>query len=252
MEPKELDFFMRDTSADVEHRVVKIIFEHWNNTPNFRKAILANELPFKFDKVVLIVRDPRDEMISRLMYFVYPWIKRNGFDGNEGRVKSWLSFIEKVEENPVDYTFRQIIEFMNVNFSVSALKTPHVLSVYRNFCSSIGEQACLLKYEDFIKGNFSGLEAYLGFPLAKESGLDSQHRTRRSATFNNWKELFKPEDVEFFRSHLGDLMDKQGYTDWELEPADKLEKENYSGYLRRILSEYIPPEKKSFFGFLRS
>lgn len=263
MEPQDAAFFMEGALMDRYSRVVKIIFEHWSQRPNLRKAIIANELPFQFDKTVVIIRDPRDEMLSRVMYFVYPWLEENGYKGNESQVDSWLKFIEQVERNPSAYSFKQIIAFLHENFSVSVFSTTHPLAVYRDFCEEVKKDACLVRYEDFILGNYEALEKYLGVSLATESGLDYQHRTRRSAAFNNWKPLFKEEDNEYFRNHLGGVMEKQGYTDWNLEPVSMLPSDNYSGYLWRIVADYrvmeeenqvnekLPSGKKSFFGFLR-
>lgn len=261
MEPQDTAFFMEGALMDRYARVVKIIFEHWNQRPNLRKAIIANELPLQFDRTVVIVRDPRDEMLSRVMYFVYPWLEEHGYKGNESQVESWLEFIEQVERNPSAYSFNQIVAFLNNNFSVSVFSTTHPLNAYRTFCEEVKKDVCLVRYEDFILGHHEVLEQYLGVPLASESGLDYQHRTRRSAAFNNWKPLFKEEDNEHFRKHLGGVMEKQGYTDWELEPVSVLPSDNYSGYLRRIVADYRAMEeecladknrtsdKKSFFDF---
>lgn len=261
MEPKDLAFFMSDSSAGSTAKVVKIIFEHWNLKPNLRKAIIANELPFRFDRTIMIVRDPRDEMLSRIMYFIYPWLVKNGYRGNEETIKNWLEFIEQVENSPVEYSFKQVVSFMNSNFGVSFFAATRALNVYRDFCEQMRDEVHLVRYEDFMLGNYTETEDYLGFPLVTENGLDHQYqRTRRSAGFDNWKPLFKQEDKEFFIKRLGGVMEKQGYTDWEFESASVLPSENYSGYLRRLIADYrtieevnesVSSSKKSFLDFLR-
>lgn len=257
MEPKDPSFFMRDSSVDQEARVVKVIFEHWNSTPNLRKAVIANELPFKFDRIVMIIRDPRDEMLSRVMYFVYPWLSANGYRGNETKVENWLSFIEQVERTPANYSFKKIVSFMNQNFSVSLFGEVKAMNKYRVFCEEMKSKVQLVRYEDFVVGDYSVIESYLEFPLVTKNGLSHQYqRTRRSASFNNWKPLFKQEDKEFFGKYLGEMMEKQGYIDWEFKPTRTLPSDSYSGYLRRVVADYrkqetVFNEKKSSWRFLR-
>ncbi|MEZ5479921.1 MAG: hypothetical protein R3E95_21300 [Thiolinea sp.] len=274
MEPQDSRFFMHESVPGDRSHVVKIIFEHWDERPNLRKAIVLNELPFKFDKIIFIVRDPRDEILSRVMYFMYPWVSEHRLDGNEERVRRWIAFIRKVEQEPVLYSFQEIIEFLGKNFSsgVGLSRKTQALKLYRDFMLSVGEQVYVLKYEDFIQSEWQGLESYLGFPLSiKSDSRQQHHRTRRSSSFNNWKELFKPVDVDFFRKEWGDIMLAQGYTDWELEPVPHLSSDNYSGYLERLLDELstdqakpissslqesnlsvLQRKSKSLFGFLRN
>ncbi len=228
MEPKDPSFFMRDSSVDQEARVVKVIFEHWNSTPNLRKAVIANELPFKFDRIVMIIRDPRDEMLSRVMYFVYPWLSANGYRGNETKVENWLSFIEQVERTPANYSFKKIVSFMNQNFSVSLFGEVKAMNKYRVFCEEMKSKVQLVRYEDFVVGDYSVIESYLEFPLVTKN----------------------------FGKYLGEMMEKQGYIDWEFKPTRTLPSDSYSGYLRRVVADYrkqetVFNEKKSSWRFLR-
>lgn len=238
MEPKQIEFFMKEKLPHEDDHVVKIIFEHWDKTPNVRRAFTLNELPLKFDKKVAIVRDPRDELLSRMMYIIYPWLEKNKYRGNEKKVADWLSFVAGVESNPVDYSFLDLVSRFDQIFGVKILQNRHRLTAYFNFCKFLGDRAFLIRYEDFISGNVSDLEAYLGFDIANESGIEDSHRTRRSANFNNWKAIFKEDDVTYFKSNFGDLFEQYGYTDWELEPATTLPSEHYSGYLLRIVQNF--------------
>ena len=80
LEPKRALFFERGAHLrSKSSQVVKIIFEHWAQAPRLRSAIVHNELSLKFDKLVAIVRDPRDELLSRMMYVIHPHIMRKGY-----------------------------------------------------------------------------------------------------------------------------------------------------------------------------
>lgn len=246
MEPKTVNIFVEPPDTQHQSNVVKIIFEHWNRTPHLRRAIISGELPMSFDKIVLIARDPRDEAISRIMYFIYPWLTRNGLKGNKDKAERWIEFIKLVEKNPADYSFLQMRDKIQEIFATRAMVSRlQGFRTFREFCNTQPKKGVfLLKYEDFISNDRSRLEEYLEFSLSDKSGLDSQDRTKRSATYGNWKTLFKQEDLDYFKEHLGDLMDAQGYDDWELSYAEKLPKKNYSEYIERLVAERRSFERK--------
>ena len=77
LEPKAASYF-EEHGGGGGSDIVKIIFEHWGGRPADRDALVDNRLAMRFDRRVFIVRDPRDEAISRLLYLAYPWMAKHG------------------------------------------------------------------------------------------------------------------------------------------------------------------------------
>jgi len=63
LEPKSICFFEHGAHLEEENaKVVKIIFEHWIESRRLRDAFMYNETRLKFDRVIAIRRDLRDEL----------------------------------------------------------------------------------------------------------------------------------------------------------------------------------------------
>ena len=239
LEPQKIGFFEQEhfAQSDCSH-VVKIIFEHWSNTPRMRNAIIHNEAVLKFDKVICIVRDLRDEIISRLMYLIYSY--KENYDLNPEQTAAWIKILEEKEKSPKSIAFIELFQEFEEIFQVSfkgELNHSIIQSkIYYDFIQGPAQNSYLIKYEDFVADKLQPLEDYLGFPVSHDRTVDNLERTRRSATFNNWKTVFTPKDIEFLKPKLSLILEKFGYLDWELEESDKLESEHYSGYVNRLLS----------------
>jgi hypothetical protein len=239
LEPQKIGFFEQEyfAQSDCSH-VVKIIFEHWSNTPRMRNAIIHNEAALKFDKVICIVRDLRDEIISRLMYLIYSY--KENYHLNSEQTKAWIEILEKKEKSPKSIAFLELFaefeKIFNVSFNGELNNSIIQSIVYYDFIHGPAKNSLVMKYEDFVMYKLQLLEDFLGFPISNDRNVDYLERTKRSATFNNWKKVFTPEDIEFLKPQLSSILEQFGYLDWELEECDKLESEHYSGYVKRLLS----------------
>jgi len=238
LEPKTEAEFEPVVSDRAESKVVKIIFEHWADEPDLRRRLERREGDVVFDKVVYIVRDIRDEMISRLLYVVFPLTRK----GNATRAqhKRWIAALKAKERQPAAISFLDLCERFATVFGTDFLKgflanEAQATLDYLDVVESSPYDKCVIKYEDFIAGSLDGLGACLGFPVAIATELDGLDRTRRSQAFDNWKSVFTPADVDFFREALGPQLEKSGYTDWALVPAGRLSPEHYSGYVTRLI-----------------
>lgn len=233
LEPKDVRFFVCGDWDESRSRVVKIIYEHWNDRPRTRNALVFNELPMKFDKKICIVRDPRDEIISRMMYIAFPWVEKNGFD--EKKISAWCCRLKEKEDNPHKITMQCLSENVKKLFGADLLcELKQSTSNYSHFIAGLPKDAFVLRYEDFVVGDKSALENYIGLQVPDDFRLDGLERTRRSARAGNWKEFFLEDDLELFRKELGSEIEKLGYDDWKLCPKKKLDSAIYSEYVSRL------------------
>lgn len=234
MEPHGLSPFLAEDRTPV---VAKVIFEHWQQTPHLRMALLNNELPVKFSKTVAIVRDPRDEMISRMFYYLYNTIQTRPVDLEKLNV--WLAMVKQKEANPGSVSMLNLLSGLGdavkatINFGYIAPTFQ-----YFSFLKRRSSLAHVIRYEDFIDQNLNALQKYLGFELVHSpSATPALARTNRTAKYGNWKHFFLQSDIKQFRTLYGDKMRNAGYTDWTLEPVEAIDPEHGSRYLERILKE---------------
>lgn len=233
LEPKEICFFESEKHLKRDN-VVKIIFEHWSDRPSLRNAILRNETKLKFDRIVSVVRDPRDELISRLFYISRPLAHRGV---SEDKMQQWIAFINTKEKDPKGVSFLSMMTKLNELFGTDMKATPGKDANYFTWVQRHLEVAHVLKYEDFMRGDVGGLEAYLGFSLSDNRDLGQLTYTKRSANYNNWKRYFSPEDVAALRPVYMPLLCAWGYNDWELEDCASIDPAEASEYVRRIFDE---------------
>jgi hypothetical protein len=235
MEPKSLNKFLEPFEEDV---VAKLIFEHWSSRPYSRLAILNNELGLIFDKRIFIVRDPRDELISRMFYVVYGHLKEGKVDRQH--LIPWLEMVKAKESKPRSISVCEMLALINkilgVNMSLAMNDTVN----YYRFLARHGRHSFLLRYENFMENKIQDLENYLGFALTQERDVGKRfNRTRRSAACNNWKTFFVASDLEQFKILHADDMKLIGFDDWALSPVESLNPEHGSIYLERILDEAL-------------
>ena len=241
LEPKQLSFFENAAWAEEQQRVVvKLIVEHWNAFPEERELIIQNGCALKFSHKVAIVRDPRDEIISRLYYYLLPYVRRAGYDRNQ--VDAWLAVLREKECNP---SAMPVIEMIRRLASITGEPVSSVpaeigrIGEYFQLLERWRHLVHVVRYEDFMSGHSSALEAYLGFALSQDRSVEGFEWTRRSMTVDNWKQMFTAEDVEFYRNALAESMGRCGYTDWKLETPPKLDASTGSDYVEALIASEI-------------
>jgi hypothetical protein len=244
LEPKGLDYFECKKHDMGKTHVVKIIYEHWQSKPRSRNALVHNELSIKFHKRIFIVRDPRDEIISRLLYLVYPWAMSGAYQAE--KFAQWVELLKMKESNPASVSFFEMVDAVRLIFGadlVTQLKGN--IRAYYEFINAAPSGSYVARYEEFVAGNRAGLENYLGLTFPEKIELDDLERTKRSASFNNWKEFFLLEDVRRFKEELGPAIDLYGYEDWDISTPSKLDPSNYSDYVSSLINkcEKTPNDK---------
>lgn len=236
LEPKEPAFFEDPALVDSPvPRVVKIIYEHWDKRPEQRMALLKNEMPLKFGKIILIRRDPRDELISRLFYSSFAYYRKHGY--RPAIAREWRKTIAAKEKHPESVLFRTLVNRWKNLTGINVIKSTRGIVEYARFLNQAPDGVHILAYEDFISGNVAGLEAYLELSLSNVRDVGAISRTSRSNASNNWKSLFTPADVEHFRRRLRRPMKLLGYDDWALDDAPVLDPEHGTLYLDRLAAE---------------
>lgn len=230
LEPQRIRFFDMEYPA-MESYVVKLLFNHWQTRPHLRDAIFFDETRLKFDKKIVIIRDPRDELISRLFFIARP-LAAQGADRE--KMERWIDFLRHKESNPQAVSVHEMMAELNRIFGTRMEPKPRDNMAYLKWVQSMGERVFVLKYEDFMLGKIDGLSHYIGMPLSDNRDVGELAYTQRSSDIFNWKRMFTEDDVSKLQPVYADLLEQAGYTDWELGPQTSLDPASGSEYVRRI------------------
>jgi len=190
-----------------------------------------------FDKKILIIRDPRDQFLSRFMYVLGSIL----FSQNDQ--SKIINIMEKKQRSPGSYSFLEFIDdCKNVQPKVPWQRggvlnqTKRYLEYIRDL-QSRDENLCIIKYEDMIENNFENLEKYLDFSIIRNQKVvhPNLNRVIRSKKYNNWKNWYTPSDILILKKENKNLLDGLGYDsdDWTLNTPQILEPEHCQDYLKR-------------------
>jgi hypothetical protein len=217
-------------------------------------AIVKSFLPYAehfsfFEKKVLIVRDPRDNLISLLLYKPYNIIGKK-FPGEKEKaielVDSFVEMVRKKERFPGEVTVKALMAHLELHVGLSLENRMTLVTDYFAKHTDV----FILKYEDFIDGNLGDLEKYLGLKLGKEIEVPQKfQRVGRSKSYGNWRQWFTNEDVDYFRPMMKCYLDTFNYPDdWETDDKPGLDPEIGSLYIERIIKEAAEHRSKKNIG----
>jgi hypothetical protein len=199
--------------------------------PDFNFTDLAS-----FDKIIWMVRDPRDRLISYLLYRHYDY----RYDSDEF-VREQLDLLRMKERDPdalamIDLEARLLLP--RPTLESAFFWNDHQKS---NFLSTLieEERAFIFKYEDFVNQEYSGLENFLGIKMSRNAKVPKQfQRVIRSKTHSFWNHWFTQKDVDNYMGLFQPFLEQYGYKDeWALAEEKKIDPEHCSRYVRTIINE---------------
>lgn len=229
-QPHEIFEPARMTKPDLEPSslVVKKLLLNWKAT--------ETDLLADFDKRIFIVRDPRDRIVSHLLYDAY-----NKADGlNPEQRDKWLKLLERKSQSPERIP---LVHLINAwwRLSKSDLLSHYVRSLDRStgFMRRVGDQFFTLRYEDYVDGQFAAANEYLGVDLATGVVQGSESRVSRSSTYGEWRRWFTDVDVEVFRPMTHEWQRQNGYDhrDWKLADPEPLSPATTVEYVKRLFDQ---------------
>ena len=199
--------------------------------PDFNFTDLAS-----FDKIIWMVRDPRDRLISYLLYRHYDY----RYDSDEF-VREQLDLLRLKERDPdalamIDLEARLLLP--RPTLESAFFWNDHQKS---NFLSTLieEERAFIFKYEDFVNQEYSGLENFLGIKMSRNAKVPKQfQRVIRSKTHSFWNHWFTQKGVDNYMELFQSFLGQYGYKDeWALAEEKKIDPEHCSRYVRTIINE---------------
>ena len=208
----------------------------------------------KFDKSILLIRNPLDRIVSYLLYMPY-----NGDGYSDDRnTQTYVNLLKQKVEQPdsvgiydIDRCYRDI-DITGRGSLIEAVKeqSKNILRLYQ---SPHAENFIVLKYEDFIENNLVELSNYLGQEISNKVKVSKQfRRTERSKSYDNYKSFFLPEELKStledfaeFNQTFGYHFDSDTNVQNQAEESRLLPEMTYA-YTTKVINEYrtknlIPP-----------
>jgi len=195
----------------------------------------------QFRKKITLVRDPRDRLVSSLLYSQF----HASYVEDEAKVAAVRKLLEQKEAEPASVPVLAIVEAMGRAHGSGEERVQEFLrrtklnQRWLEEYEAATRGAFTLRYEDFVAGNLAELEGYLGFRLAREAEVPERfNRVVRTKTDGDWKNWFTAQDVEPIREAIGDSVQRYGYDpSWDLPEKQVIRPEHCSQYYMRLIEE---------------
>ena len=227
-EPKACPADLESKSGDI---LAKVLIGSYLNAASFSH----------FDKKITLVRDPRDRIISALLYSQY----HASYLLDDERVRVVRDILEQKEASPSNVSIWKILEVMGKmtgksNAAILQQKAARTsLALFDDYVKTIPD-GLLYRYEDFVCGKYSPLEKHLGIPLTGVAEVPKRvERVIRTKRSGGWRDWFTEEDVRAYRPLLAASLEKYGYDaeDWGLNATPFIPPEHCSAYFMRLVDE---------------
>ena len=217
-------------------RVVKLLYDHWMTRPYLLTGIVRGEAGFRPDRSLAIVRDPRDGLISVILYSAFVHVAQGATREQAAR---WIAVLREKEAEPEKYSVLALIEQINRIFA-TGYTYAWFFDAFRRYMAWVMENSDylhLLSYEDFVAGKTTDLARYLGVEVSSSREVEPGYeRVARGKLSGDWRRMMLPEDVACWRGHYGSELAAYGYDDWELVPG-RIDPAVCSDYISRITDE---------------
>ncbi len=227
-EPKTLP---PETFAQHPDLLVKVIIDDHLDAQSF--------LPF--GRKITLVRDPRDRLVSALLYSQY----HAGYLSDDAKVGRVRELLERKESAPRAVSIGSILETIGEVAGKPARAASQVkhlnrqMETFARYCEATPD-ALLYKYEDFVEARYAALESYLGMPIKGQAVVpETLKRVERTKDSGGWRHWFTDEDVAAFRPILEPVLARYHYDaqDWSLAAKPVIETEHASQYYMRLVEE---------------
>jgi hypothetical protein len=194
----------------------------------------------RFDRQVLIVRDPRDWLLSALLYRSY---HAGGFHADP-EAGAFLELLRRKEADPRSVPVISLLHALEraqqaASPAASSGRFPEQALARLLAFHAERRHLPFFRYEQMVDGDFRAAEDILGFPLTGSSTLpQSLWRVVRTKGYGAWRDWFTQADMETFRPVLRPFLDRYyPGSDWDLSPSPSLDPDQGSRYVERLINE---------------
>lgn len=233
-EPTE---YVADETAGHRYVLAKVILGSSGDELRVRYETFAD-----FEKKLLLVRDPRDWVVSGTLFAIQqePSIYRN-----ETALSAVVSLLQQKEGDPASLPLIAVLECILDAIPGQSLDRLRAWIEEQQrwllrFHDELGPHL-VVRYEEFVDGRVAPLQAYLGLAPNLPPAIDDVHEhTIRTKSHGNWRDWFVEQDVLFFRPLFVEYMRRYGYgDDWRLRDRPRILSRHCSEYVTRMVDRRI-------------
>jgi hypothetical protein len=191
----------------------------------------------EFDKKIMIVRDPRDNIVSQLLYAP---CATESLRRDKAKIAVFIKALLSKEAAPRSISVLDLFDmfFHLIGRQEWLCQSSALYEIALDFHHS-NDDFIIYKYEDFIAGRHAVIEKYLDLALPGgevEVAAQYEHVVRTKAA-NNWQNWFTADDVDHFRPRLSSFMRAYNYPDeWTLAAEPRIKPEHGSEFVRRSIA----------------
>jgi hypothetical protein len=202
------------------------------------KAELGLKSFENFDKKILLIRDPRDWLVSGMLFL--PQENKEIYRDDEATGKI-LELIRKKELSPKSVTLLEIFDKILPSTDQTVEETiTKIIFEKHNYIFSFEKglnNYFRWNYEDMIDNKNKAVERYLGFKLIKDAIPDERFaHVPRTRSYGNWRDWFTPKDVVFFKPLMSEFINRYKYNqEWKLNSSPQINPEHASKYIKRTI-----------------
>lgn len=228
-EPRRLSF-EPETSAELRY----ISGPHSENAlakVMFLSAEKVHYNPKDFSHNIAIIRDPRDMLVSLLIYRM----NRLELVKDDARYDQLLALFQKKEKDPRSVSTAQI--FAQIDNRKALRYLDKIAKRYDDLSAFIKESgAFVLTYDQMIQGDLKALNTYLGLSVKAPGRLTGWvEKIGRKGESGDWQNWFTKDDVAAFQPKLSPLLARFGFdADWGLAKTPVILPEHCSEYIKRL------------------
>lgn len=195
----------------------------------------------RFDRQLLLVRDPRDRLVSDLLYRSY----NSAFADGDPPALEFLRLLKAKEAEPGRIPILRLVEAFDTLEEaagsradwIDGYRTGGLLEPMRFHDER--RRLAIFRYEQLVDSRFEALEAALDMPLAGSAAVPPAfNRVVRTKRYGAWRDWFTGQDVDALRPILTPYLDRYyPCADWDLAPSPRLDPDDGSRYVERIIGE---------------
>ena len=222
---------------------LELILQTGHTTPTLTKCLVgqvSGETPgiARFSHPILIVRDPRDQFVSEMLYEFYKFLLNSDASGYAAARRLLKSKIRRPGSLSCAALFQGIRALAIQNLPrinpVQLLASKYQL--LENYRETI--DPFIVRYEDIVDNRLTDLAQYLNLNTIHPAEVDdSVRRVRRTRAYGEWKQWFTPEDLLEFEIKLGPVLTRYGYSPSPLPDIQQIPLETSLHYIR----QFCPP-----------
>lgn len=194
--------------------------------------------PFaSFQRRVMMVRDPRDTVISTLLF--KPLIRSTvGLDMSLH--EQFIAALERKEKDPGSTSVTELLE-LGASLGYKNATPARAVEIQETLIATGDEHEFHpLSYERFVDGDLDEVSEYLDIPLQVSrpdttTWLDHISRSRDHGAWRHW---FTPADVDHYRPYFANFLTRFGYgDDWDLASPQVIDPATSSVHVRNSLAK---------------